>query len=119
MVNLISFPFRLTKSGGVATQEDGTSEAFAEQLAVLVMTQVDERDLVPDFGIHDPTFGTFDPAELAAKVAMFGPPVKITDIKSTFKEEGVQNIRILFDHQSEAEGFVAASGDNEVINPIT
>jgi hypothetical protein len=115
MANLISFPFRLTKSGSVATHEDGTSEAFAEQLAVLVMTRVEERDLVPDFGINDPVFNNFDPAELTTKVQMFGPPVKIVNITSSFKDDTTQNIRVTFDHLPEEQSFVVESGDTETI----
>jgi hypothetical protein len=83
------------------------------------MTRTEERDLVPDFGIQDPVFGNFDPSEVSAKVGMFGPPVRITNITSTFKEEGVQNIRIMFDHLSDAELFVVESGDTESITPVS
>lgn len=74
---ILSHPFRLTPSGQVATVFQDTPEANAEQVAILALTKTGERPLVPAFGITDPAFRRVEPAELAAGVAAYGPPVTL------------------------------------------
>ena len=80
-MQLLSHPFRLRPNGHVATVEQGTDEANAEQLALLILTRQGERDLAGGFGISDPAFsGGFDPAEIVAGIAAFGPDITIDDV---------------------------------------
>jgi hypothetical protein len=101
MAELISFPFRLNKSGVVATVEEGTDEAAAEELAMLCMTQPGERELVPEYGLPDLVFRGVIQEELTSKIALFGPPVSITAINSTFPRDGEQLIDIEFEPLTE------------------
>lgn len=80
MAGIISHPFRLDRVGNVATVGQDTEQADAEQLAILALTRVGERTLVPAFGMTDPVFADFDVADFVAGVATFGPPVTITDV---------------------------------------
>jgi hypothetical protein len=79
---IFSIPFRLTAAGTVATVEQGSDRANAEQIGVLCTTIIGERDLVPGFGLTDPAFRGIRAGELAAKVARWGPPVKVTSVSS-------------------------------------
>ena len=83
-VRLISHPFRLLPGGDVATVLEGTDEADAEQLAILVLTRKGERQLVPRFGVRDPAFSGLDLAEINAGLAQFGPPVSATSLDVTY-----------------------------------
>ena len=52
----LSFPFRLTPTGSVATVEAGSDAEADEAIAVLVLTRIGERRMRPNFGIPDPVF---------------------------------------------------------------
>jgi len=96
MARLISYPFRIASSGSVATTEEGI-DYFAEELAMLVKTIPGERELVPEYGISDPTFSDFSQIELLEKISMFGPPVKIEDASSNFSTDGRIIVGIVYD----------------------
>lgn len=82
-MDLLSHPFRLAADGSVATVEDDTDEAKLEAVAVLVLTHKGERDLVPGYGMTDPTFSDVDLAELNLGLADYGPDVTVAGITAT------------------------------------
>lgn len=95
-MRILSHPFRLRPDGSVATVEQETDEAHAEQLACLVLTRLGERDLAPGFGISDPTFAGIEASEIAAGVAAFGPPVDVTDVRETPRDDGRLDVVVTF-----------------------
>lgn len=95
--NLLSFPFRLNAIGSVAALADDSEEYYGEELAVLVSTVPGERKLVPTYGMTDPTFDQFDPAELELKVSLFGPPVRISNVVAAWTGAGQQDVIIEYD----------------------
>ena len=101
MAELISFPFRLTNSGVVATVEDGSVDAINEELAMLCLTQPGDRELVPEYGLPDLVFRGVIKEELTSKIALFGPDVTITNILSEFPYEGEQQIVIEYEPLTE------------------
>lgn len=97
-MDVLSHPFRLSPTGEVATVLDGSEQANAEALAVLVSTRIGERVLVPGFGITDPVFGGLDPAEVNAGLATYGPPdVTVTAIAVDYPNDTAAAIRIEFE----------------------
>ena len=107
MVRLISYPFRLGSDGSIVTIEDG-ADYYADELAMLLKTLPGERELVPEYGIDDPTFDNFSQMELLEKVSLFGPPVKVYSTTSRFTNDG----RIVVDISYEE----LAIGENSGIN---
>lgn len=97
MADLIAFPFRLDVAGEVITHETGSDELYAAELAMLCMTRVEERELVPDYGITDPVFSEFDEVEFLSQVELFGPPVDITNIIENPITAGQMTVVIEFD----------------------
>lgn len=95
-MDLIAHPFRLEPNGSVATVEDGTEEAAAEGIAVIILTRKGERDLVPDFGLTDPTFDELSLAELNVALADFGPDVIVTDVALTYPNDRIERIELAF-----------------------
>lgn len=94
-MRLLSYPFRITAAGDVATVEDGTEDAAAEDLAVLILTRKGERTLVPDYGITDPTFQSLNLAEVAVGVADYGPPgVTVDDVTVTYPSDTLERIEL-------------------------
>lgn len=92
---LLSFPFRLTPAGNVATVEDGTEDAAAEAVAVLALTRKGERTLVPDFGITDPVGQGINLAELTTGLIDFGPDdVTIDDVTVTYPSDTLERIEL-------------------------
>lgn len=100
-MDLLSHPFRLEPNGSVATVEDGTEEAAAEGIAVLILTRKGERDLVPDFGLTDPTFDELSLAELNVSLADFGPAAVVTDVVITNPNDRLERIELAFDLDEE------------------
>lgn len=95
-VRIISHPFRLAPGGNVATVEQDTDAANAEQIAVLAMTRAGERPMVPGFGLTDPAFAGFRPAELAAGLKAWGPPVAVGDITSRPADDATELVTVEF-----------------------
>ena len=89
-MDLLSHPFRLEANGSVATVEDGTEEAAAEGIAILVLTRRGERELVPGFGMTDPTFDVLSLAE-------YGPPVTVTDVAITYPTDRLERVELAFE----------------------
>lgn len=97
MVAVISHPFRITPSGQVGTVEQDSDEHRAELLTALVLTRQGERDLVPGFGVPDPTFVGIDVAAIEGAAAVFGPEVTVTDVQVTVTGPGSQDVLIEFE----------------------
>jgi phage baseplate assembly protein W len=97
VAEILSHPFRLAGNGSIATAEQDSDEANAEQLAVLILTRIGERPMVPGFGITDPTFGTLDRSEVAAGVAAYGPDVNVTDVRAEYESDSTQLIELDFE----------------------
>jgi hypothetical protein len=93
-MDLLSHPFRLTPSGAVATVEDGTEEAYVEQVAVTAMTIKGERDLAPDFGVTDPTAAELDVDELNVTLADFEVPVTVAVTDTAYPSNTVQRVEL-------------------------
>lgn len=96
MARILSHPFRLLANGAVATVEQDTVTADNEQVAVLALTHRGERPLVPGFGVTDPTFAGFVPAELVAGVRVYGPPVAIEDVRVSAYSQHEQLVEVTY-----------------------
>lgn len=96
MAALIAYPFRLAAGGVVATIEEGADEQVAQELAVAVLTRRGERVLVPEFGVADPVFTGFDADALRLHVALYGPPVDVTDVTVQFVDDRTQDVVVYF-----------------------
>ena len=100
---LISFPFRLTGAGAVATRDDGTEDYYGDELAMLVMTLPGERELVPTYGM-DVAFNEVDVNELQTQVEVFGPPVQIVSVTNKFVSSTDLDVTIYY-RQVPLEGY--------------
>lgn len=70
---VISFPFRLTPQGTVATVAHGSELEVEEAIAVMTLTLEGERLLTPGFGIPDPTFFGLNAGDLQTCIDEYGP----------------------------------------------
>lgn len=80
---IFSFPFRLTAAGTVATVDQDSDQAHAEQIAVLCATVTGERPMIPGYGLPDPAFNGIKAGAVAAQVAAYGPPVTIQSVTTS------------------------------------
>lgn len=96
-MELLSHPFRLERNGSAATVTDGSDEANAEGIAILAMTRRGERDLVPEFGIADPTFDAVTIADLNTGLHDYGPTVEVTDVTISYPNDRTQRVELAFD----------------------
>lgn len=92
----MTFPFTL-RDGVVATAPDDSDDYYAAELAHLVMTHEGEREIVPQYGISDPTFQAFDDIEFVGKVGIFGPPVNITGVTQGYNNNNQLDVTVAFD----------------------
>ncbi|QKY79795.1 baseplate wedge protein [Arthrobacter phage Bumble] len=70
---VISFPFRLTATGDVATVERGSDAEVTEAIAVLLLTQPGERPLVPEYGTPDPAYAGLSAGGVQLGLDTYGP----------------------------------------------
>lgn len=70
---VISFPFRLTPQGTVATVPRGSDQEVDEALAVITLTLEGERLLTPGFGIPDPVFYGINAGDIQTCLDEYGP----------------------------------------------
>jgi phage baseplate assembly protein W len=94
---ILSHPFRIAGNGSIATVEQTSDQANAEQVAILILTEIGERPLVPGFGVVDPAFSTLDPAELAAGLTAYGPDVRVTDVRIKPESDSTQLVEVDFE----------------------
>lgn len=78
-MRLISFPFRLSTNGSVATIDPGTDEEVEEAIAVAIHTRPGERYMWEDFGIPDPAYVGIDAADVQVVLDAYGPEGIIVD----------------------------------------
>lgn len=97
MPAVLAHPVRLLPAGNLATVEAGTTAEHAQSLAILIASRRGERPLAPTYGITDPAFDALDAGELAAVVAVFGPPVTITEVTTTITGEGTATALVTFE----------------------
>lgn len=95
-INLLSFPFRIGPNGSAVTRPDDSMEYYAELLGVLIGTKPGERDQVPLFGLSDPVFAQVNAQELQYKVGMFGPPVRLLSVTSSYVSATQQEVKVEF-----------------------
>lgn len=104
---VLSFPFRLTTTGAVATVEHGSDAEVDEAIAVLVLTNVGERLMAPDFGVPDPAFAELHIGDIQAGLTSFGPAgVRATslDMQPANDTQAVAQINWSRDFEGENDG---------------
>lgn len=80
----ISFPFRLTPTGSVATVERGSDAEIEEAIAVLCLTPIGERPMRPTFGVPDPAFAGLHVGDVQVGLDEHGPEgVTVLSVSST------------------------------------
>lgn len=79
MAETLSFPFRLL-AGRAVRVEQGSTEDTGQRLATILMTRPGERELVPTFGVQDPTFVGCDPNEVRSVLALHADDITLVDV---------------------------------------
>jgi hypothetical protein len=80
----ISFPFRLTPTGSVATVEEGSDAAIDEAIAVLCLTIIGERRMRPTYGVPDPAYAGLYVGDVQVGLDEHGPEgVTVVSVDAT------------------------------------
>jgi len=69
----LSFPFRLTPTGSVATVVPGSDAEYEEAIAVLCLTNIGERPMRPTYGVPDPAFAGLHVGDVQVGLDEHGP----------------------------------------------
>lgn len=98
MAPILAHPFRILPNGRPATVEQHDTDGLATELAALILTRPGERPLAPTFGVTDPAFAELDFGEVAAGVALYGPPVELAalDVVDVDDPPGTYTIELAF-----------------------
>lgn len=105
MADVFSHPFRIGSGGAIATVRDGSDQALAEGIAIIVLTRPGERPLVPDFGLSDPAFDELRQAELIAQLDLYGPETTIASVTSSPASEGSVEVVIGYNGSEAADAL--------------
>lgn len=97
MSTVLSFPFRLAPNGTAATVEQGTETYFAEQVQVLVSTNMGERILVPDFGVPMMEFNEFGTLALTQACRTYLPEVEVSNVQVVHRSDARDDVSVEFD----------------------
>lgn len=97
VVDVLSHPFRFGPNGRAVTVTQDSDDQRAELLAVLILTRPGERPLTPGFGTPDPAFVGLDVAALEAATNVFGPDVRVTDVRIDITGPASQDVTIEFE----------------------
>jgi hypothetical protein len=65
-------------------------------LAILISTVPGERQLVPLFGVNDPSYARIEEHDVSSKLSLFGPPVKITRLATEQTSDVLQTVVVEF-----------------------
>lgn len=101
---ILSYPFRLNAQGTAATTGYGTDQEIDEAIAVLVLTQIGERPLAPEFGVPDPAFAGLHVGDVQTGLDTFGPAgIQVSDVVLTPVSSTVSEADIVWNREEENE----------------
>lgn len=107
---LISFPFRIAATGGIATVEQDGEPYVEERIALALLTRPGERILVPTYGTADPAFAGFEVGALQRHLVDFGPRVRVASVSASFDGSGNERVVVDWSYQDAGVQDVAAGG---------
>ena len=81
MTGTLAFPFHLDAQGNIATTPYGSDQEVDGAIAALILTDVGERPLSPEFGVPDPTGIGLTEGDIQVGLTDHGfPDVTITEL---------------------------------------
>lgn len=99
----LSFPFRLTPTGSVATIERGSNEEIDEAIAILTLTTIGERPMRPTFGVPDPAFSGLYVGDIQVGLNAHGPQgVVVQSVTATPKNNTQAVAEIVWSRAAES-----------------
>lgn len=104
-MRLISFPFRLSTNGSVATIDPGSDEEVEEAIAIAVHTRPGDRPLWDDFGIPDPAYVGIDAADVQVVLDAYGPEDIVVETASSEPISDLETVVAFEWHRSDDDGI--------------
>ena len=96
-MDVLSIPLRFTNAGDFIKVEDTSNAYKAEQIQAFMSTHKNERKLFPTFGVNDPTFGEFDPAELLGEfIQFYGDSIQLENVDVIRQQGALDTIEVNF-----------------------
>ena len=95
-MELISHPFRLRPNGTVYTVDQNSGDADAQQVAMILLTKIGERQAVPGFGVTDYTFAVPDVNQIVGAISLYYPGVTLENVKAVWEDNGFLRMEIEF-----------------------
>ena len=95
-MELISHPFRLRPNGTVYTVDQNSGDADAQQVAMILLTKIGERQAVPGFGVTDYTFTVPDVNQIVGAISLYYPGVTLENVKAVWEDDGFLRMEIEF-----------------------
>jgi len=99
-MDTIAFPIKFTAERGLRKHADGSSDQYAQLLALAAQILPGELPISPNFGAHDPVFNENAKRKLMFTAAAFIPEVRLVDVQISDTPEGRSAIDVAFDIRS-------------------
>jgi|GEM_PF-1225350 hypothetical protein len=96
-MDTIGFPIKFTAERGLKKHADGSSDQYAQLLALAAQIQPGELPLSPNFGSADPVFSDEAKRKLMFTAAAFIPEVRLIEVQISDTEDGRSTIDVAFD----------------------
>lgn len=96
-MDVLSIPLRFTNTGDFVKVDDSSNSYKAEQIHAFMSTHKNERKLFPTFGVDDPTFGEFDPAQLLGEfIQFYGDTIRLENVDVIKQRGALDTIEVNF-----------------------
>lgn len=93
----IAFPLKFTTDRDLKKHASGSSDQYAQILAIAAQTLPGEMPLTPSFGAEDPTFSEEARKNLMFTAAAFVPEIRLVDVQISEPSEGESQIDVSFE----------------------
>lgn len=97
MARLFSLPLTVSPAGNYVTVEQGSAEYYRQQIATLISTTPDEREMNEEYGMTDAAFSGFNSSEFATQMMQYLPEITNYAVETSRISDTTQSIRVDFD----------------------
>jgi hypothetical protein len=93
----IAFPLRFTNDRDLKKHASGSSDQYAQILAIAAQTIPGEMPITPNFGAQDPVFNDEAKKNLIFTAAVFVPEIRLVDVQIIDNPAGESQIDVSFE----------------------
>ncbi len=97
MARLLSLPLTVSPAGNYVSVQQGSTEYYRQQIATLISTTPNEREMNEEFGVSDMAFNGFNRSEFSTQMMQYLPEITNYTVDTSLVNDTTQSVRIDFD----------------------